>query len=116
MGDRPRMFKPRFTTTDRPRVLRTGQNTPRSSCKMGYGRGWQRFRLGYLDDNPICVRCLAGGRVVPATVVDHIVPLSKGGAHMDEANSQSLCKHHHDLKTATEDGGFGRLKRTKERA
>jgi 5-methylcytosine-specific restriction protein A len=26
----------------------------------------------------------------------------------DSKNWQSLCKHHHDVKTATEDGGFGR--------
>lgn len=110
MGNKPRIFRPRFTTVDRPRVLRVGQNKPRSSTQMGYGRDWRRFRLAYLDDNPLCVRCEASGIVVPATIVDHIVPLTQGGKRLDESNVQSLCKTHHDLKTACEDGGVGNRK------
>jgi 5-methylcytosine-specific restriction protein A len=42
-------------------------------------------------------------------VVDHIVP-HKGEkvAFWNRANWQPLCKRCHDIKTATEDGGFGR--------
>jgi len=47
--------------------------------------------------------------VTNATVVDHIIP-HKGDYKLmyDQNNLQSLCKYHHDVKTATEDGGFGR--------
>lgn len=61
---------------------------------------------------------------MPASVVDHIIN-HKFKAAMDsgdaaaiakakrlfwdsEKNWQSLCKPHHDLKTGTEDGAFGR--------
>lgn len=47
--------------------------------------------------------------LTPATVVDHVIP-HKGDKKFfwDENNWQPLCKRHHDIKTATEDGGFGR--------
>jgi 5-methylcytosine-specific restriction endonuclease McrA len=32
--------------------------------------------------------------------VDHIVPLAEGGDRYDWDNYQSLCKQHHDQKTA----------------
>lgn len=39
----------------------------------------------------------------PATVVDHIVPHRGDWAlFVDESNLQSLCKRHHDAKTAAE--------------
>jgi 5-methylcytosine-specific restriction protein A len=49
------------------------------------------------------------GRVVAASIVDHIKP-HKGNKVLfwDKNNWQPLCKRHHDIKTATEDGGFGR--------
>ncbi|WP_338080605.1 HNH endonuclease signature motif containing protein [Cohnella luojiensis] len=52
---------------------------------------------------------MEAGRVVAATVVDHIKP-HKGNKILfwDKNNWQPLCKQHHDRKTAIEDGGFGR--------
>ena len=39
----------------------------------------------------------------PATVVDHIVPhCGDWDMFTDEGNLQSLCKRHHDIKTAQE--------------
>nr|WP_255342434.1 HNH endonuclease [Herminiimonas sp. CN] len=57
------------------------------------------------------MHCTQEGRVVAASVVDHAIP-HKGDmvAFWVTSNWQSLCKHHHDVKTATEDGGFGRPK------
>jgi 5-methylcytosine-specific restriction endonuclease McrA len=46
------------------------------------------------------------GRVVPATEVDHIVPLRQGGAPLATANVRGLCKPHHSSRTAR-DTGFG---------
>lgn len=45
----------------------------------------------------------------PATDVDHIVP-HKGNHELfwDRDNWQALCHHCHSVKTATEDGGWGR--------
>ena len=82
--------------------------TPSETYKHLYGRRWKAARLIYLSANPLCVRCQARGDVKAADIVDHIVP-HKGDIALfwDRSNWQSLCKRDHDIKTATEDGGFG---------
>ena len=46
--------------------------------------------------------------MVVARVVDHIIPHKRDMTlFWDPDNRQSLCKHHHDVKTATKDGAFG---------
>ena len=77
------------------------------SHKRGYDRRWRKKRRDYLKTNPLCVKCLEEGRVVAAIIVDHIIS-AKGNPELfwDRNNWQSLCKSHHDKKTATEDGAF----------
>lgn len=77
--------------------------------QRGYNSRWRKRREGYLKENPLCVVCLKEYRPVPANIVDHVIP-HKGNQTLfwDETNWQSLCKTHHDIKTAKEDGGFGR--------
>jgi len=79
-----------------------------SSAQRGYDRKWRRARIRYLREHPLCVECLSKGQVAAATVVDHVIP-PKGDYELfwDESNWQSLCKFHHDTKTAKEDGAFG---------
>ncbi len=74
-----------------------------SASKRGYGRHWGRLRRWFLSNHPMCQW---PGCREPASQVDHIVPLARGGGN-DEANLQALCARHHSLKTAKEDGGFG---------
>jgi len=80
-----------------------------SSTKRGYDRKWRKARAWYLKQNPWCVRCLANHLRTVATVVDHIIP-HRGDKYLFWliTNWQALCKRCHDIKTATEDGGFGR--------
>lgn len=79
-----------------------------TAAQRGYGARWQRVRAAYLRRNPLCVLCQRVGQVRTATVVDHITPHKGDQALMwDPANFQALCKDHHDLKTASEDGAFG---------
>ncbi|EJZ7017196.1 HNH endonuclease [Salmonella enterica] len=76
-----------------------------------YGSKWDRARLVFLREHPLCVMCQEQGRVVLATVVDHIKPhrlkealRSKDPASIalaqklfwDRKNWQGLCKPHHD--------------------
>ena len=78
--------------------------------KSPYNARWQKARATWLRRHPLCVMCEQQGRVTAATVVDHIVPFRDGGSEFwDTANWQSLCKRHHDSKTSTQDGGFGRV-------
>lgn len=75
-----------------------------SSAKRGYNSKWRKVRAAYLRKHPMCVKCMAEGRYVEATVVDHITPHRGNPALMwDENNYQALCKPCHDKKTWTED-------------
>jgi 5-methylcytosine-specific restriction protein A len=81
------------------------EETRLSPSKRGYDRTEQKVARLYLDAHPLCVQCLLEGRIEPATDVDHIEPISRGGARLDESNLQSLCHAHHSAKTATEQHG-----------
>ena len=80
-----------------------------SASSRGYNRRWQKARATWLSRHPLCAHCEIDQRAVAATVVDHIIP-HKGDQVLfwKTSNWQSLCKPHHDKKTASEDGGFGR--------
>lgn len=71
-----------------------------SSRARGYDARWERLRRMHLAGEPLCRMCLAQGRVTPAVLVDHIVPVRDGGAVLDDDNLQSLCRVCHDAKTA----------------
>jgi 5-methylcytosine-specific restriction protein A len=80
-----------------------------TAAQRGYSSRWQRYRLTFLQEHPLCVQCKDAGLIVSATVVDHVTPHRGDYVLMwDPANHQALCKPCHDRKTAIEDGGFGR--------
>lgn len=66
--------------------------------KRTRGRTLQRLRERILRADPLCTACRAAGRIRPATDLDHIVPLFKGGTD-DEENLQGLCAECHAEKT-----------------
>ncbi len=81
-----------------------------SFSKRGYNAAWQRARAAQLAAYPLCADCLKEQppRLTPATICDHIVP-HKGDMEVfwQDGNLQSLCAHHHSVKTMRE-GAFGR--------
>jgi 5-methylcytosine-specific restriction protein A len=98
-----------------------------TAAQRGYDSAWTKARAHYLRAHPLCVHCQRDNQVTEATVVDHIIAhrlkdaLDSGNDVLiararalfwDSAgNWQSLCKTHHDIKTAAEDGGFGRARK-----
>ncbi|KZL93955.1 HNH endonuclease [Clostridium magnum DSM 2767] len=88
-------FESKYNKTSRP-------------FKKLYNSRWYKLRKQFLLKHPLCEECKREGIVTAAEVVDHIIP-HKGNEELfwDESNWQSLCKHHHDVKTAKEDGRFG---------
>lgn len=74
--------------------------------QRGYDAEWDKQRLLFLDENPLCVDHFKRKLIEAATVVDHIIP-HKGDQALfwDKNNWQPLCKQCHDRKTATEDKG-----------
>ncbi len=79
----------------------TMEKDRKSARERGYDTRWDKARKGYLIKHPLCVECVKEGRYTPATVVDHIKP-HRGNKQLfwDRDNWQSLCKQHHDKKTA----------------
>ena len=75
-----------------------------SAFERGYSHRWQRARKRFLVRHPLCVECERAGRLVQATVADHIRP-HRGDKMLfwDEKNWQPLCKKCHDRKTRLED-------------
>ena len=73
-----------------------------SAAARGYDAKWQRERKRFLLHNPLCATCRREGRLMPATVVDHIVP-HRGDERLfwDRTNWQPLCKPCHDRKTGS---------------
>lgn len=76
-----------------------------------YSSRWDKARLRFLQQHPLCVMCEQQGRITPATLVDHIEPhklkdaLKSGNPlaiskaqllFWDKENWQALCKAHHD--------------------
>ena len=68
----------------------------------GYDARWKKARAIFLKQHPLCAFCQAEGKLVPATVVDHIIP-HRGNQQLfwDQTNWESLCKTCHDKKTGS---------------
>jgi 5-methylcytosine-specific restriction endonuclease McrA len=67
-----------------------------SSTSRGYDYRWGKLSLDFRRKNPFCKFCEQEGfEASPADDVDHIIPIEDGGARLDPANLQALCKRHH---------------------
>ena len=91
----------------RQREIDEGRGT---ATQRLYSSAWRKARAGFLSRHPLCecVDCKNLGRVLPASVVDHIVPHRGDRAlFWDRSNWQPMNERCHNRKTAREDGGFG---------
>ncbi len=102
MPQRPPRHQPPGQMTQRER---SAENDTRrgTSTQRGYDWNWRKLRKMVLARNPMCQQ---QGCLLPATDVDHIIPIRKGGDNSSD-NLQALCHACHSRKTALEDGGFG---------
>jgi 5-methylcytosine-specific restriction enzyme A len=72
-----------------------------SSHQRGYDWQWRKYREVFLQRNPLCVRCLAQGRYVAATVVNHKRDhRGDRGLFWAADNHEAMCKPCHDAHTA----------------
>ncbi len=72
-------------------------------------RRWQKVRMMYLRNYPLCVECGKQNKINPASEVHHIVPVTHGGEDT-ETNLEPLCKSCHSKKTASERKAYGGIK------
>ena len=87
------------------RCPRHRRDTRPSAAARGYGSEWREIRAEKLRRSPMCTNpfTLHDG-FVRAVLVDHIIPLRRGGTN-DMGNLQSLCVACHNKKINDEDGG-----------
>ena len=92
-------LKPRIgTTPGRLQVLRSRPDTVER--KRGSAGVKDRHRIRERDCD-LCQPCQRLGKVTPAKIVDHIVPLWEGGSDED-SNKEVICKPCHDTKSEAE--------------
>jgi 5-methylcytosine-specific restriction endonuclease McrA len=96
MPKRPQFHQPRY----KPPTLDQVRGT---AASRGYGSDWRRFREYVLRDEPLCVfrddprhrhECTHA-----ATVLDHVKPLSQGGARLCRENTRGVCAIAHQRLT-----------------
>lgn len=69
---------------------------------------WKRARQYKLQRAPLCERCRREGRVVPASDVNHRVPVvdlvRRGESHraFELQLLESICRRHHNIETRRE--------------
>ena len=102
-------MKPRLKTL-KPRVQMVGDRIPGLSAATNpmvaqrlRGRAGVERRARWLYLHPLCKHCeeQTPPRVTIGKVVDHVIPLWKGGPD-DDSNLQTLCDEHAKEKTARE--------------
>jgi len=52
---------------------------------------WKSIRNKHIQLEPLCRHCKAKGILIEVRIVDHIIPIEKGGSKTDDNNLQSLC-------------------------
>ena len=90
------------------RIRQKSYDSNRPSWHSMYAsKRWKDARIIYLSDNPFCIECSKLDRLIPATVVDHIVD-HKGNYDLfwDTTNWQGLCYRHHNSKTAKQNNNL----------
>lgn len=83
-----------YCATHAREVRRKRDEQAGTAAERGYDWAWRKRRAAHLSGEPLCRMCLANGRVVAATVADHIVP-HRGDRALFMGALQSLCVHCH---------------------
>ena len=88
---------------------RTGK--PKNRPVHEYDEEWARVSKAFLSKHPLCMACEHSGRLVPARIVDHILPIrSRPDLKYNADNFQSLCATRpyscHQRKTGYERRGI----------
>jgi 5-methylcytosine-specific restriction endonuclease McrA len=77
--------------------------TRQTTTQRGYGHDWQKLSRTIRSEQPLCIDCLAAGKVKPSTQVHHEIPISVDKTkRMDRSNLVPLCD---DCHKGRHDGG-----------
>jgi 5-methylcytosine-specific restriction endonuclease McrA len=93
---REQVLKPK----QRQRITEQKGRTKESQSGFYNSKAWKQLRARHIAEHPICVECEKEGKIRPATVVDHRIPVDEDQTRsLDSVNLQSLCDYHHIRKT-----------------
>lgn len=95
----------RDTTCQRckPEIAREYDSTParQESAAFYKSKSWTQLRNEYISEHPLCVRCLAYGKLTAGKIVDHKRPRSeRPDLELEWDNLQTMCHACHNIKTA----------------
>ena len=100
-----RSTKPKYTVPDKPPVFgrrKPAQRQGGSSALRDRSAAYEHQRQRILAAEPLCRYCLnRDGRIVPATILDHIVALALEGSN-DGTNLAPACRPCNDAKSTDE--------------
>ena len=70
-------------------------------------RHWRLISRLHRQKHPLCVHCKKEGKLSPAQVTDHVIPINPlyGGSKTDERNFAGLCHTCHNIKRGKERHG-----------
>lgn len=82
--------------------------------KFYHSKEWAACRTSYINEHPLCERCLKQGLIVPAEIVHHKIHLTEENVKdpaiaFGKDNLESVCKTCHNQ----EHFGYYQLKRWK---
>lgn len=102
---------PRIPKTEVRRKYKAKRQPKRGTSDQGFYNSpvWRKARRAFLDSHPnhsLCQVCLQKNELTPANVVDHIIPISAGGARLDDRNYMPMCHRCHNVKRGLESHGF----------
>lgn len=70
---------------------------------------WRKARAAYMNEHPnhsLCRVSLEKGDHKPADVIDHIIPISAGGARLHPDNFMPMTHFYHNRKRGYESNGW----------
>lgn len=101
--------RPAAEARRREALSRAGRayNQRRPESDKFYGTAaWRAFRDAFLRSHPLCEECRSHGRLTPARIVDHIIPLRERlDLALDATNMRALCFPCHNRIGARVRGG-----------
>jgi 5-methylcytosine-specific restriction enzyme A len=78
-----------------------------SSWRDWYGlQRWKRRARHQLKTEPLCAACLVKGKIMPASIADHVEPHRGNWNAFRLGRLQSLCTDCHSRKWADDKRGF----------